>query len=509
MASYNQTGANNYGRQTIYINRKESDLVNLRVDQLKKVLATYIPLIVETHEANKKRVRYLWDYYLGIQDIKDKVKYTRDEINNKVVENWAYAIVDFKKAWQLGNPIQYVMINEADNEEISELNKYVRFEGKEAKDQSLYEDILVTGRGFRYHAARKNPDINEESPFEIFNVDRDSCEVIYSNGIGHEQLFSVILTDMKEIIKVDEEEKENNFIELTIYLRNRKIVCQYRNGEIKWLRDQDEILVLKEHIITEYYVNRDRISLIEIGKNLFDGINHLESMDFDDMEQYVNALMVFTNAEVNEEELDEIKALGAVNIKSTENKKASVELLQSRLNATETQTFYTRLLVALHQILGIPMATDSGTVTSGDTGKAKMTGQGYTSAGIRAKTDETMFKTCDNNALKIILKICRRASGSKIKDLYASEVECKMNRDMSDNLLVKTQGLMNLLGAGIPKEYAVPIISLFSDSNAVVVAMDKQEAKQKEEQANNPTTQTANEQNNKINNIDEKTEQMQ
>ena len=44
----------------------------------------------------------LWDYYLGIQDIQDKIKHTRDEINNKKVENWAYAMVDFKKAWQLG-----------------------------------------------------------------------------------------------------------------------------------------------------------------------------------------------------------------------------------------------------------------------------------------------------------------------------------------------------------------------------------------------------------------------
>ena len=504
MASYDKSNSNNYGRQTIYIDRRESDLVNLRVDQLKKVLARYIPMIVETHEVNKSRIRYLWDYYLGVQDIKDKKKYTRDEINNKVVENWAYAIVDFKKAWQLGNPIQYVMINEADNEEISELNKYVRFEGKEAKDQMLYEDILVTGRGFRYHATRKNPDINEEAPFEIYNVDRDSCEVVYSNGIGHEQLFSTIITDMREIVEVDGKLQERNYQELTIYTRNRKIVCEYRNGDIKWKKDNDEVLILKEHLITEYFVNRDRISLIEIGKNLFDGINHLESMDFDDMEQYVNALMVFTNAEVNEEELDEIKALGAVNIKSTENKKASVELLQSRLNATETQTFYTRLLVALHQILGIPMATDSGTVTTGDTGKAKMTGQGYTSAGIRAKTDETMFKTCDNNALKIILKICRRASSSKIKDLYASEVECKMNRDMSDNLLVKTQGLMNLLNAGVPKEYAVPIVNLFSDSNAVVVAMEKQEATQVE-----LAPQEADEQNNKINKINQKTEQMQ
>ena len=503
MASYSGN-SNKYGRQTIYINQTEQMLKSYSPQEIKKVLASYIPLILETHKANKERTRYLWDYYLGLQDIKDKVKHTRDEINNKKVENWAYAIVDFKKAWQLGNPIQYVMINSTSSEEIEQLNKFVRYQNKEAKDQWIYEDVLVTGRGFRYQNKLKSED-EDDAPFEIQNIDRDTCEVVYSKQIGHEQLFSVVITDMEEtILKEDGSRATEEYKELTFYLRNRQIICQVRNENYKW--EKEKPIILNEHVITEYYVNRDRISLIEIGKDLFDGINQLESLDFDDLEQFVNALMVFTNAEVNEEEMAEIKKLGAVSIKSTENKKASVALLQNRLSATDTQTFYTRLLTSLHQILGIPMATDNGSVTSGDTGKAKMTGQGYTSAGIRAKTDETMFKSCDFNSLKVLLKICKAAPNSKIKQLKAVDVDSKMNRDMSDNLLVKTQALMNLLQARIPKEYALPIINLFSDSNAVVQVMEKNEEEQlqlAEQQMNVNDTNKANAQNNKINNAEQ------
>ena len=472
MSSYSGN-RNKYGRQTIYIDQTEESLLALQDDGLKKILEKYIPVITEIHEENKKQVRYLWDYYLGMQDIYQKVKHTREEINNKKVENWAYAIVDFKKAWQLGNPIQYVMLNETDGDEIEVLNKYVRYENKQAKDQLIYEDVLVTGRGFRYQEPSKMSD-DDEAPFDIYNVDRDTCEVIYSADMTHKQLFSVIITDMEEVVLLDNQSDKQYYKQINIYLRDRRLTCDfYEDGQIKWDKES-KTNILSEHLITEYYVNRDRISLIEIGKDLFDGINQLESLDFDDLEQFVNAIMVFTNAQIDEEGLEEVKKLGAVNIKSTENKKASVSLLQQRLNATDTQVFYTRLLTSLHQILGIPMATDTGTVTSGDTGKAKMTGQGYTSAGIRAKTDETMFKMCDFNSLKVLLKICKANDKSKINKLKATEIDSKMNRDMSDNLLVKTQGLMNLLQANVPKEYAIPIINLFSDSNAVVSAMDNQ-----------------------------------
>lgn len=153
------------------------------------------------------------------------------------------------------------------------------------------------------------------------------------------------------------------------------------------------------------------------------------------------------------------------------------------------------------------MATDSGSVTSGDTGKAKMTGQGYTSAGIRAKTDETMFKMCDFNSLKVLLKICKANKKSQIKNLKASEVDSKMNRDMSDNLLVKAQGLMNLLQSGIPKQYALPVINLFSDSNAVVQAMEKEETKKQEIVQDNQNN--IQQQNNQIKDVEEKENQEQ
>lgn len=499
-----------YGRKTIYVNFTEKELLSMPIEQQNAKILEFLPDIIAVHDQNKLETDYLWGYLKGQQDVLNKEKYTRPEINNKTVENWCYAFVDFKKCWQLGKPIQYVMLNDSSNEEISALNQYARYENKKAKDLLIYEDVLVAGRGFRFTNFDEKGE-EDEAPFSLININNRFCEVVYTSKLGNGQVFSILETPMQDIrLGEDGNPYFYEYSDYTIYLKNRAFTVTTKNSGYQIVEGSEIAIVLNDHCITEYYVNRDRISLIEIGKDLFDDINYLESLDKDDMEQFVNALMVFTNAEIDEEEFEAIKALGAVSIKSTENRKASVELLQARLNASETQTYYTRLVTSLHQILGIPMAGDSGSVTSGDTGKAKLTGQGFTSAGIRAEGDETMLSMCDQQVLKKILKICRESADSKIKNLRASDIDIKFQRDMSDNLLVKTQGLLNLLAADIPREYALPIVNLFSDSNAVVKKMQEmfgdqttqQKAKKEGEEGEN--SQLNPEDNSKFVNINDK-----
>lgn len=496
-----------YGRGTIYANYTEKELLSGTVDdQLNKILEI-LPEVLDMHEENKRDSIYLWEYYLGKQDILYKEKHTRPDINNKKVENWAWAIVDFKKGWQLGKPIQYVMSESFASDELSELNKYMKYEGKESKDQDIYEDCLVVGRGFIYTNKNKIND-DDEAPFEIINIDNDCCEVVYSSKLGNEQLFSMIETPMKKVI----DDEEIFFNQYTIYTRNRMFVLDREDGEdgIKVIKVIDKRpIVLKEHLITEYFLNRDRISLIELGKDIFDGINQIESLDFDNMEQFINSIMVFINADVDQKTIQAMKDVGAVKIISSKNQTADVRLLAENLGSDQTQVFYTRLLVGLHQILGVPMSTDSGSVTSGDTGQAKLTGQGYTSAGIRAHTDETKFKACDYILLKKILKICRISNDSAVKTLKAKDIDIKLQRDMSDNLLVKTQGLMNLLASDIPREYAIPIINLFSDSNAVIKSMESKFGEQQSSSSMKMKTQEIEEQNNEMKNIENKENQKQ
>lgn len=467
-----------YGRKTIYANYTEQELLGMDPKTQYETIIEIIKNSLFIHKKNKFESMYLVDYWNGMQDIYiEKKKITRPEIDNRTVENWAYAFIDFKKCWLLGKPIQYTQTNDGSNAEISALNDYCHYENKKTKDMLLYGDVLVTGRGYRYTAPDNNG-TEDEAPFELANIKSGECEIVYSSQLGHEQLFSYIETSMM-YIDTSDENKKKTYSEYTVYLRNKKIIISGRSGTLQVIPqilngiEVKEIpLIVGEHYIKEYYLNEDRISLIEIGKPLFNDINYLESLDKDDMEQYVNAIMVFTNVAINTDDLSEIRKLGALSLSSTNEKPGSVNLLEQRLNANTTQTYYSRLLNALHQILGIPKAGDSGEVSYGDTGQARLTGQGYTSAGIRATGDENMFLMCDLESLKTIIKICK-LKNSEIKDLKVRDIEQHPQRDMQDNLLVKTEALMNLYNCKIPRKFANAIIGLFGDSNAVTVEQNR------------------------------------
>lgn len=488
------------GRTTIKANYTEKQFLSGSIEEQGKKVIDVVKNSFDIHIKNKQESEYLQDYIKGIQDILHKTKLTRTDINHTSVENWAYAFVDWKKTFLLGKPIQYAPFGDSGLEEMQLLNKYTTYENKHKKDMDIYEDVLTCGRGFRYQNATPVTE-EDEAPFEIINANVLNTEVVYSNGIKGEQLCSYVQTDMQYVTQAinpengKQEPKIVPYDEVTVYTRKRQFVLENKTGE--WLITSSKPILLKEHLITEYYTNKYRLSLIEIGKDIFDDLNNVENYDLDDIEGFVNSIMVFTNAEVSKEGMEAIKEYGAVSIKSTDQKKASVELLQSRLKSLDTQIFYLRKLSALHDILGVPQAQNNGTVNA-ETGKAMLTGQGFTSSSIRIEGEEESIRCCDRDSLKVLLKICKNSSSSEIKNLNTSDIDIKFNRDMNDNLLVKTQALNNLMTAQIPPEVANSVIGLFSDPVSVTKLQEKY-IKEKEEIENQLNSIKQNQQqNNKL-----------
>lgn len=501
-----------YGRTTIYANYTEQELLSgTWQDQVQKIINVLKDSKFQTiHNENRTETLYLIDYKKGKQDIQYKEKKTRTDINNKSVENWAYACIDWKKTFLLGKPVKYAPANDVANEEIIELNKYNTYEDKNNLDSDIWDDVLTCGRGFRY--INKTPISSEdEAPFEIVNLDPWNTEVVYSSSINKEQLFAYVQTQMVEykdvynIVTKETDKVEIPYNEYTVYTRNYQFVINDKDSIYK-ISKKPVPLLLNEHIVIEYYANKERMSLIELGKDIFDDINYIENLDLDDIEQFVNSIMVFTNAEVTADGMDSIKEYGAVSIKSTEQKQAKVEILQSRLKSLDTQIYYLRKLSALHSILSIPQANNNGTLADAETGKALLTGQGFTSASIRVEGEDLAFKKCDKRSLKTELKICKKNKNSLIKNLNVSDIEIKLSRDLSENLLVKTQALTNLMSANIPPEIRNQVVNLFSDPTYVTKLQKKYEdelKKTKDElnsltKSQNTSTKSNEEQNNTI-----------
>ncbi len=509
-----------FGRQTIFANYTEEQLLSGTPEQVDNKVLDILNNSIALHDQNNLESKYLQDYLYGDQDIKNKVKLTRTEINNTGVENWAWAFQDWKKAFLLGKPIQYAPSDDNSNEEITVLNNYVTYEDKDQKDQEIYEDIFTVGRGFRFIKYTKTNE-DDEAPFDIINLDVLNTEVVYSSSVEHEQLLAFVKTSKKYIVqqvnpKTGKPENVSKYYdEYTVYTRNNMYVINNKTGNLQIVNqvlDGKEVkrvpIIQDIHLVTEYYFNRKRMSFLEICKDIFDDLNYVENLDKDDIEAFVNSIMVFTNAEVDEEGMNAIKKYGAVSIKSTDQKKASVDLLQSRLKSLDTQIYYLRKLSALHSILSVPESNQSGDFSNAETGKAMLTGQGFTSASVRVGNEEKAFKKCDRNALKVILKICRNASDSEIKNLKISNIDIKFSRDLSDNLLTKTQALMNLQSVNMPPQVANAVVGLFSDPTSVT-KLQEAYMKQRELLQNEINNQKnkVQEQNNKIQDIKQKENQ--
>ena len=110
----------------------------------------------------------------------------------------------------------------------------------------------------------------------------------------------------------------------------------------------------------------------------------------------------------------------------------------------------------------------SANVTSGgDTGQARLLGGGWTNAYTIIKRDIIAFESADRDVLRKMLLICKQNPLNKVDKLSINQIDIKYNVNMSDNLLVKTQSLQNLVDAGLPYEDILKAINLWSDTKTV------------------------------------------
>ena len=184
----------------------------------------------------------------------------------------------------------------------------------------------------------------------------------------------------------------------------------------------------------------------------------------DAIDQFVQSLVVFVNNDVDAETFKELMDLGAVKVK-TENPStpADVKLLTNDLSHADTKVYYDRIYNQMLTIIGIPSKNDKA--SGGDTGQARLLGEGWTMADERAKQDENAFKKYAREELKIILDICKRSVASGIENLEIKDVDIKFTRNKTDNMLVKAQSLLNLKNAQIAPDIAMTVCGLFSDPN--------------------------------------------
>lgn len=439
------------GRRKITSNVKSVELqdINTLCEVLNKVKIQ--------HNANKSEIDYLINYKKGVQPILDKTKLVREEINNKVVINHAQMVTRTVVGYFLGTPIQYVQDGFTDKKElIDELNRYVRYEDKDSVDKEIGEFQSITGTAYRI--IYRDGEFEDEVPFEDRALNPSTTFVVYENNIAEKPLMGVTYYDSRT---------DDGILEgINYFIYTNFGMYELMTGDDGVANEKSFIRFQPYNVggvpIIEYPNNQWRIGDWELMIGLMDAINGLHSGRIDDIDQIVQSLLVFINADIDETTYDEMISKGVVILKNMTNNKSEVKSISNPLDQSGMNLFSTELEDLLYALIGIPNRNNrSG--GGGDTGQAVELRDGWADLEIIARNKELTFKKSEKRTLKIILSIFNL---DRVEKLNLVDIDIKFSRNKSNNLLVKTQAYQTLISTKtLDPSDCLSIVDLVSDVN--------------------------------------------
>lgn len=421
----------NYGRKIAY-----TDVREITSDNIVKVIGECIGAFYY----NKPIIRYLWHYYKGDQPVLYRTKVSNEDIINKVVENHAYEIVQFKVGQTYGEPIQFISRKDDENinKAVDELNNFMADANKQEKDIKAGEWQSATGTSFKAVQSKKG-----DIPFRIVAPSPMNTFVIYNRSTE------------EPLLAVQELKDENGQWYKLAFSETHSFKIVNSNVVESKLHTYAGIPIV------EYPNNHERISDIELVITMLDAINNMQSNRMDGIEQFVQSWIKFVNCEVDEKQFQKMKMNHALVVKSiNKDNKSDVDVMTQELNQTQCQVAKEDLLDNLQAILAIPNRESQN--SGGDTQGAVSLRAGWDFSKTRAKQKDPLVKSAEKRLAMVVLNVLRVADNDL--KITVRDFDVQINHSPLDNLYTKTQALAQMLQSGINPKIAIATCGLWGDA---------------------------------------------
>lgn len=480
-----------HGIKKITIPKTDFDFVS--VDGGWDIIKKYLPAVLATHRKNAEKIDYLYNYFLGEQDIADKERpfeYNRAN-NNKETENHANRQVEFKVGFTRGEQRDYTNKLDTETDELIYLDRYFTDVNFFGKDSDLAEWIYTTGIGVTHTAprsdiiiadgideitgreklryARKDEgyDAEYEAPFSFDVVDARENFVVYSSSRKKEPLFCVSFVD----IELDNDINGVPLLGKQLLVETRYAYYIFSSDKyfhtFYWdSNDNVEISMKRLHYLPliEFSCNKDRLGIVEKNRSCFNTINLIRSTVNDMAVDNANGLFVFTNVDMTSDEVKDMLKAGAVILGDNKNTdvKVALDRVDIQIPYDKISSYLDQVIQQSYDIAGVPLA--SGQVTSGgDTGQARLLGGGWNNAYTIAHKEIQSFLGYDYEQLKLFLLICKQVPECPIKTLFASQIDINYRINQNDNYMIKTQGMKYLYDMHCDLEFILKTGGLSND----------------------------------------------
>ena len=430
-----------FGRRVLYTDEKNITADNI-VAELDKVMQDF--------QFNQDAIAYLDRYYRGDQPALYRHKKIRDDINNKIVENHAYELVESKTADLYGEPIQYVISSDNVNDEnkpdqLILLNKFMKSEDKASYDIERGRWASICGTSYYFIGEKNRTPVDfDEAPYFL------KVENPYYTGIVYYSDDNTAAFSFHKFKYNKEYAWECYTPEEYFIIQNDEIVFKQANGN-------------KMIPVIEYPNNDRRLSDIEITITLTDELNKMQSDRMNGIEQFIQAFILFKNAAIDQETFKAMCFEGALAINdAADGKKADAEMLSSELSQDGTQIAKDDVYQNFLIIQGKPGRQEN---SGGDTGQAVALRNGYYDEDKRAELRIPIFQKAERQMLRVVLNKLRINNQFTLR---ISDIDIRPKRSKLENMMVKAQVLQILHQIGIDDAIAIKTINLFSDTQDVI-----------------------------------------
>lgn len=409
---------------------------------------------------NMAEAKWLWEYVKNNQPILDRADSTDGaSSNNKVVVNYAVAISRNLSAYTFPTGINYLSRREDDESRafVDELNRKMTLASNNVATQEMKWHQSVCGAAYMYANYNADDDKNAEDyvPFKIQTLEPWSTAVVYSayNRYNAVYAFSRFSDDLMLV-----------FTPKKIYT----ITTDTAGNEVA--EERDHIFGIVP--VVEIPNNTMRMGDFETVLSLLNATNNVASDSVNNVEDIVKSYLVLLGVDPNDVEKLDFSAGKVIALGAQPGTNQSAQFIHPALDGTTVQQLRSYMDSAMKFITGVPDRDTENNSSSTGVSEDIKTGQADKDAVANEKT--LYVEDAQRKLLKIILEVLRTHEPENVPaNLTPADIDIDITRANRDNILTKSQAMMNLSQIGFSDEDVVYFGNITNDVPGVVARMKK------------------------------------
>lgn len=403
---------------------------------------------IEKHKEEIARYQYLINMYKGIMDIASQKKKDDWKPDNRLAVNFPKYIVDTFTGYFNGIPVKK---SHKDSKVLEKLQSFDNLNDMEDEESELAKVACIYGRAYEllYQDEATQTNVIYNTPENMF--------MVYDDSIKEEPLFAVRYG-------IDDDGK----IQGEVYTLLETIEI---TGEASDLSFGDRTYNPYPDLpVVEFYFNEERMSIFESVISLVNAFNKAISEKANDVEYFSDQYMAFLGAEVDIEDLKNIRSNRVINYYARDPEganKVDVKFLEKPDSDAQTENLLDRLekLVFLTSMVA-NISDESFGSSSGVALAYKLQAMSNLALSFQRK-----FQSSLNKRYKLFCSLTTNEAG---KDSW-KDIEYSFTRNEPKDIKEQAETATILMGV-TSEETALSVLSVVPDVKTEIERINKEKA---------------------------------